>query len=184
MIHSLCFGEVINRNYVITNKLKKAIINLKNSGADFIIAACNSIHIDHKKIQKIIDIPWINISLPTIKYLIKHKKRKVLFLSTKYTYKNKDYFQNFKKNKIEIVVPSNFEIKKLNNYIYKELVFKKISKNGEKFLKKLVHKYKEKNIEAIILGCTELKYAFKNKKYMNIDLIDTNELHCICVITQ
>jgi len=177
-VHSIPFGKIIKKKY----KDKKLIINsiksLELAGADFVIAACNSIHVNFQEVSKKIKIPWISITKPTIDYIKKKKIEKILLLGTKYTL-NDDFFLNdLKKKNINVTLPSKKESEKINKIIYRELIFKKVSKGSANYLKKILKKYKKRGIINIVLGCTELRYAFKNNKdFKKFNLIDTGSLH-------
>jgi len=45
IIYSLTFSEFINQGYETAGKVKEAILSLHQAGADFVVAACNSVHI-------------------------------------------------------------------------------------------------------------------------------------------
>ena len=177
-IHSIPFQDIIKKKYKDKKLIIKSIKLLESFGADFVIAACNSIHINFSEVSKEIKIPWISITKPAIDYLIEKKIDDVLLLGTKYTINDNFFVNDLKENNINVVLPNKKDSEKINKIIYKELVFKKVSNVSQNYLKKFLKKYKNNGINNIILGCTELKYAFRNKdKFKEFNLIDTSYLH-------
>ena len=177
-IHSIPFKKIINKNYKDTKLIIKSINALKLMGADFVIASCNSIHVNFNKTEKKIKIPWISITTPTVKYIKSKKIKKTLLLGTKYTLKDNFFCKDLKINNIKYLLPTNKEMLKINRIIYNKLIFKKISKKSENFFLKILTKYKKNGIKDVILGCTELSYAFiSKKKFKNYNFIDTSKLH-------
>ena len=177
-VHSIPFGKIIKKNYKDTKLIVNSIKSLELAGADFVIAACNSIHINFREVTKKIKIPWLSITKPTIDYLIRKKIRRILLLGTKYTLNDNFFLNDLKDNNIEVTLPSKKESEKINKIIYKELVFKNVSRSSTNYLKKILKKYKKIGLNNIILACTELRYAFKdNNKFKEFNLIDTSSLH-------
>jgi len=61
IIYSLNFKKFIDAGYESAEEIRAAINKLSIAGADFVVAACNSVHIVFDEVSKDIPIPWISI---------------------------------------------------------------------------------------------------------------------------
>ena len=61
IIYCLNLQTIIDCGYEAAELVKKTIEKLSEAGADFVIVACNSIHIVYDDVSGNIPIPWISI---------------------------------------------------------------------------------------------------------------------------
>lgn len=113
----------------------------------------------------------------------KHPKiKKVGLLSTIGTYKSKIYSEILEKNNIDVITPTK-KIKQdlVHNAIYNKLYGIKSQSNPVSSIAKAklieaVKYLQNQGAEAIILGCTEIPLAIKNKDVSNLILIDPTNI--------
>ena len=77
IIYSVSFSKFINHGYKIAHDVRAVIENLHRAGADFVVAACNSIHIVYEKVSRDIPIPWISIMDTVSEQITKEHIRKI-----------------------------------------------------------------------------------------------------------
>jgi len=176
IIYSLSFSEFIEVGYEAAPKVKGAIESLCRAGADFVIAACNSIHIVYDEVVKDIPIPWINIIDVTAEEIRKSCIQRVGLLGTVFTMSKGFYQDRLIKHGIETVVPDEKHQQRINQIIYTELVKNKTKDESKQFVLKCIEKLRGKGAEGIVLGCTELPFLIQQKD-MAIPVFDTAAIH-------
>ncbi len=136
--------------------------NLRKGGADFIIIPCNTAHYFYDSLTQKVDIPILNM-IEEVGYFIlnNYGKSKIGLLATTGTYEGRVYEKYLNPLGIEVVSPSD-EIKDITlDLIYKV----KAGKNDftKEELDEVLNEFKEKGIDKIILGCTELPLVFHSR---------------------
>jgi len=176
IIYSLSFQEFIDSEYESSEKIKTAIENLHRAGADFVIAACNSIHIVYEEVSKNIPIPWLSIIDATAEKIKKNDINKIGLLGTIFTMGKSFYEKGLSQHRIETIIPSTDDQKKINNIIYKELVLNEVRDDSKRTILKIVEKLRHKGAQGIVLGCTELPFLVKQED-INIKIFNTTIIH-------
>ena len=176
IIYSLNFKEFIDARYEAAEKIKAAIKNLHRAGADFVIAACNSIHIVYEEVSKNIPISWLSIIDVTAEEIKKNDINKVGLLGTIFTMGKGFYEKGLSQHCIETIVPSTDDQKKINNIIYKELVLNELRDESRCMILKIIEKLKRKGAQGIVLGCTELPFLIKQED-VSIKIFNTTTIH-------
>ncbi|EGK8009646.1 aspartate/glutamate racemase family protein [Campylobacter sp. RKI_CA19_01116] len=132
---------------------------LQKCGVDFILICTNTMHKCYENIQKNIQIPILHIAKAMLLELQEQNINKVLLLGTKYTMQEDFYKQLLINSKIEVFIPKNDDILKLNDIIFNELCKGIINKDSKKYLDDLITQFPE--AQGVILGCTELGLIVK-----------------------
>lgn len=168
----------------LTDYLLQAINNLSKSGADFAALSANTPHIVFEKLQELSPIPLISIIESTCKEAEKRNLKKIGLLGTIFTMTGDFFKQPFSRRDIEIVVPSDAEMEYVNQKISSELEHGIINKETlESFTKIILRMETEENIEAVILGCTELPLLL-NDKNSPVPCLDTMQIHIRDIINE
>lgn len=168
----------------LTDYLSQAINNLVLSGADFAVLSANTPHIVFDRLQKLSPIPLISIIESTCKEAEKRNLKNIGLLGTIFTMTEDFFKEPFFKRNIKIVVPYESEMEYINQKISSELEHG-IAKNEtlESFRKIISRMQIEDNIEAIILGCTELPLLL-NDKVSPVTCLDTMQIHIQTIIDE
>lgn len=168
----------------LTDYLLQAINNLAKSGADFAALSANTPHIVFDKLQKLSPIPLISIVESACKEAEKRNLKKIGLLGTVFTMTEDFFKQPFSRRNIEIVVPSDAEMDYVNQKISSELEHGIIKEDTlESFTKIISRMQTEENIEAIVLGCTELPLLL-NDKNSPVPCLDTMRIHIQDIINE
>ena len=79
---------------------------------------------------------------------------------------------------IEVVTPSEDDMKEIDRVIFKELVLSKTSKVSKEKYIEIINNLclKDKKIDSVILGCTKISLLVK-KDDINLKIFDTTALH-------
>ena len=169
-------NAILNGGKNPKNEIVNTCQRLEQSGSDFIIIPCNTAHYYFDEIQSEIKIPIINMIKITAEYLNKQNFNKVGVMGTKATLKSRLYQKELEMFNIDAYIPDNID------YIMEMIYDIKKGENprdlSNKKLVRTLNNLIEKQVEAIVLGCTELSYFFKEVGTMNIQvpLIDPIDL--------
>ncbi|WP_242972890.1 cysteate racemase [Anaeromicrobium sediminis] len=163
-------NHIINNGENPTNYLIKSAIRLEMMGADVIIMPCNTAHYFYDEVVKYIDIPFLNMIVETAKETEKlYSGKKVGLLATAGTYNSGIYDKVFSEYGLELIKPDSDKMKYIMDLIYG-------IKSGRSDIDitnfhTVLQDLKEQEVEAFILGCTELPIAFEmfdiNEKYID-----------------
>lgn len=182
VIESLSSFEVIrmssqNDRDGLTEYLLGGIRNLYAAGAEVGALACNTGHIVFNELKKQSPIPLVSIVETTCLEAKQQNFKKVGLLGTIPTMEDNYFKKPFLGAGIDVVIPSTTDRIYIANCILNELELGIVK---EKTVRQFMHitekMIKEQNIEAVILGCTELPLLFKDKK-VSVPVLDTMQLH-------
>lgn len=129
---------------------------LKATGADFLISPDNTIHQAFSLVLKKTPLPWLHIGEEVAKEAAKNKFRKLLVLGTKFLMEGPVYPEVLSKQGIEYLIPEKEQREKINEIIFRELVYGIIKNDSKKFFLGLINEYRMEGCDAVILGCTEI----------------------------
>lgn len=168
----------------LTDYLLQAVTNLARSGADFAALSANTPHIVFSRLQELSPIPLISIIESACKEAEKRNLKKIGLLGTIFTMTEDFFKEPFLSKKIEIVVPSDAEMEYVNQKISSELEHGIVKKETLEGFKEIIFRMQtEENIEAVILGCTELPLLL-NDKVSPVPCLDTMQIHIQDIIDE
>lgn len=162
-----------------TYELVKSAKNLEKIGADFLAIPCNTAHYFYDVIKENVNIEIINMIEETSKFIKCNNINRVGLLATSGTIKAKVYDNILKNYSIEIVKLNCYEQSVIMDFIYG------IKQNEKSFnnegVRKVINNFKEKNVNNIILGCTELPIGMSMLGIEENFIDPTNILAKACV---
>ena len=149
---------------------------LERAGADFLILGANTPHYYFDNIVEAINIPMLHIIDEAIKYIIKYKNntKSIGIMATNAAIKTALFQKSIEKFGLVSVIPEEQFQEILHNAIFQYKVDSDIVKFKEKATEVLSH-IKEKGVDAIILGCTELPIVLQETEGTT-PIIDPNEI--------
>ncbi len=146
---------------------------LEKLGCKMIVIPCNTSCYFHKDLQKNISIPINNMVNDTVKYVYDKGFKKVMLLATTGTIKSRLYQNELSKYNIEYILPNQNKVMSL---IYDYV------KTGKKVSMNLWNNtISNANVDAYILGCTELS-VIKKDLNLNNNFIDPLEVETEIVL--
>jgi len=176
IIYSVSFKKYIDQGYEIAADVREAIGKLYSAGADFIVAACNSIHIVYDEVSKDIPIPWISIMDAVAEEIKKKNITKVGLLGTMCTMSKGFYHKALAENGIETLTPDWHAQKKINNITFNELVLGIVKDESKQYVLDCIEELSQKGAQGIVLGCTELPFLIQQKD-ITIPVFDSTVIH-------
>ncbi|EST10238.1 aspartate/glutamate racemase family protein [Sporolactobacillus laevolacticus] len=150
-----------------------SIHQLQKAGADVIIMAANSPHSVYDEVKTRVQVPIISIVETTAQKAKELNLKKVLLTGIKYTMQSDFYQRKFKTYGIDVIVPDEQEQIQIDEIIFKELAIGKFLQSSRESILKIIN---GKNVDGVILGCTELPLLIKQEN-CRIPILDTLTLH-------
>lgn len=161
----------------LADYLMEAISHLAASGADFAALSANTPHIVFDELQKRSPIPLVSILESTCEEVKRRRISKVGLLGTIFTME-KDFFKvPFLRNQIEIITPNSDEKEYINQKIASELELGVVKDETRAEFVTIINRMKQEDqIQAVILGCTELPLLFQGTE-PPVECLDTMQIH-------
>ncbi len=150
---------------------------LEIAGARAIVICANTPHLVYDYVHDKISIPILHIADAIgINALSKGYKRLGL-LGTRPTMKG-DFLHKRLKEKfgIETIIPEEDFVDEIHHYIASELTQGKFTESAKSFFLDHIQLLKERGVQAVIMGCTELPILI-NEDDANLPLLQSTNLH-------
>lgn len=159
--------------------LSEAAKNIQNASADFLVICTNTMHKVAPTIQEHIDIPILHIANATGKKLQEEGIKRVGLLGTAFTMQQDFYKDTIQTNfDIEVIVPTEEDIKIVHKIIYEELCLGTIKESSKKEYLRIIDSLSSQGAQGVILGCTEIGMLVSQED-TQIKLFDTTYIHAI-----
>ena len=188
LIHSINMSQMLS--YVYESKweelvdfLKVRISLLEEAGADYVAMASNTPHVVFEELSNAVEVKMISIVEESCKRAKESALKKLALLGTKSTMSRGFYQEAGKQAGLEISTPEEAEQDRVHEIYMQELVFNNILPQSKKELLQIVEKLKrEKGIEGLILGGTELPLILKQEDFTEIKLFNTTQIHVDAIL--
>ena len=168
LIHSLNYQEIVD--YENQDKWNQVSIilcgvsqQLEQSGADFVMLCCNTLHKVAPDIEKCLSVPFLHIADAAGHRLKKNKINKIGLLGTKFTMEDGFYSTRLKeKFQIDVILPEAGSRNIIDSIIYNELCVGIFSEQSKQTLLQVIDKLVQLGAECVLLSCTELGMLIKS----------------------
>jgi aspartate racemase len=156
---------------------------LARAGADFGLFASNTPHIVFEEIQSVAPIPLISIVTETRRYAGRQGFRSLGLFGTRFTMQGSFYPRAFEKEGMVVVTPDPDGQNFIHDRYMAELVHG-VFKEGtrDRLLAIIATLKRERQIEAVILGGTELPLILREGDAGDMPLIDTTHIHALSAV--
>jgi len=145
--------------------------SLERAGAEVVGIAANTPHKVFEPLALEANAKLVSIIDALAEHAQKRNLKKLLLLGTKTTMSERFYRERLKKYEISTVVPEESEQQEIDRIISEELSMGNMKSAA--WLESVVARYADE-VDAAILGCTELPLAIKNA---TVPLLDTAKIH-------
>lgn len=164
---------ILNQGESPLPALLKGIAVLEHAGADFICIPCNTAHYYYKQITEASSIPVLNLIDEVVKAALNEnvKIKRMGLLATIGAIKARLYQNAFQEYDIEVIIPDEWELNDLHSGIHRLKSNSKDSYSIQKFAETLI----KKEVQALILGCTELS-LIRSDLSLNVPILDSIEI--------
>jgi aspartate racemase len=125
-------------------------------GSDFLITPDNTIHQSFSLVIKRSPLPWLHIGEEVSKIAAKSKFVKMGILGTKFLMEGPVYPEILKKRNISFCIPGEEQREKINDIIFKELVYGILNEGSKKYFLDVIDEFRSAGCDSVVLGCTEI----------------------------
>ncbi len=161
----------------LTAYLLKGIRNLAAAGAQYAALTGITPHIVFDELSKASPIPLISMVDTARDYAAANGYKKICLLGTLPTMEGTFFQSSFAKRGIEVVTPTAEEKNYIGTKIETELEFGKVLPETQHAFQKIAERIiQEEQVQAIVLGCTELPLIFGGVE-LPVPYIDVMKVH-------
>ena len=165
----------------LTKWLIDKVTVLKRAGAEFAVISANTPHIVFDEVQAKSPLPLISIVEATLQSAKSSGLRKLGLLGTKFTMQSSFFRDRFAKDNIAVVVPNDDEQLYIHQKLMTEIELGIFTEATRKQLLLIIDAIRTRdNIDAVILGCTELPLIL-NDGDSTIPFLNTTEIHVAAI---
>ena len=162
----------------VTDFLVSEVGRLERAGADFGLIAANTPHLVFDELQRRVRIPLLSIIEATADAAAAGKVRRPALFGTRFTMQSALFPDAFARRGITIIVPDEEEQKFIHQKYMGELVDGIILDETRTALMDIVETMKQRNnVDALILGGTELSLILREPTAANVPVLDTTQIH-------
>jgi aspartate racemase len=165
--------SLMNRDDFPWDKLKQGIIGLKSAGCDHIVIPCNTAHFWYDRMVQLgAPITHIVGSVADELRSLKIYTGTIGVIGTKATMRLGLYQDYLSKQGWACITPSRTDI---DNYVQPAIDLIKANniEAARDLLLQVIGNLEQWGVQAIVLGCTELPLAIKDKTYKNIPIVNS-----------
>lgn len=169
----------------LASRLASEVQKLANAGAELAILTSNTPHIVFDEIARQSSIPLISIVGATCEAAAAMRLQKLGLFGSRFTMQARFYPDAFAGKGMTLVVPNPEEQVYIHDRYMNELVkgmFRDETRDA--FLRIVERMKREDNIEALILGGTELPLLLRDVHDAGIPFLDTTRIHVAAVMSQ
>lgn len=168
---------ILSKGLDPSNEMIKTAKVLEAMGSDILVMPCNTAHYFYDKVNSNVECEVVNMIDETAKTVSKkYKDNEVIIFATSGTIKSQLYTNAFDRCNLKVLVPSVDEMTIIMSMIYDGI------KKGNRDIdtsdyEKILIKYINKNVKAVILGCTELPILHELNQFPDdLEYIDPMEI--------
>ena len=162
----------------VTDYLVGEFAKLEKAGVDFAALTANTPHIVFDELKSRVNLPLISIVEAACERAQALGLKSVGLFGTRYTMQAPFYPKVFSRTDIKLVTPTAEEQDYIHEKYFGELLKDTfLPETRAKFLE-IADEMKERdNVEAIILGGTEIPLLLRTEEHNGIQLLDTTRIH-------
>jgi len=174
-----------NELNAVTEYLADEIERLARAGADFGALAANTPHIVFDELSRRSAIPLISIVKATCDETQSRGLKRVALLGTSFTMQGRFYPDVFSQAGITIMVPRADEQAYIHEKYTGELLHNVFLPETRDRLLTIVDRMKDSdNVEAVILGGTELPLILRDPEHNGVPFLDTTRIHVNRIVAE
>lgn len=164
-------------NEKLADYLSEKVTCLKNSGCEIISLTAGTMHLVINEVEKKTGVSLVSIPIAVAEDAVNKGYKKVGLLGTIFTMEQDYMKKDLIDAGIEVCIPEKEDRELVAKRIYEELELGIVKDETLKEFQTLISKMKdEQQIEAVILGCTELPLLL-NEKNCPLPVLDSVEIH-------
>jgi aspartate racemase len=169
----------------VVDLLVSKLISLKNAGADFAAITANTPHMLFDRINERSPLPLVSIVEATCAEAKRKGYTNPGLFGTGFTMSGTFYQEVFGRNGLPVVVPDEDERKIINEKLFSEIELGIFKNETRVMLINSIQKLVEqKQIDSLILGCTEFPLILTENQYAGIPMLNTTRIHVEAIVKE
>lgn len=162
----------------VTELMIESVQQLAHGGADFALFASNTPHLVFDAVAKAVPIPMISIVEETRRTAKSLGLQRLGLFGTRFTMQAPFYANAFAASEMTVIAPEPGEQAFIHEKYMGELVAGVFRDETRERLTAIIHAMRARHqIEAVILGGTELPLILKEPSYDGVTVLDTTRIH-------
>jgi aspartate racemase len=157
--------------------LAEAARRLEAAGAEAILLATNTMHLNAEAIRDAIDVPFLHIGDATAEALKARGVRRPLLLATRFTMEKDFYKQRLRAAGLDPRIPDPSDRDRLQSIIYDELCQGVVKPSSKAAGMAMVAQGLAAGADGVIFGCTEVGMLL-DPADIAAPVVDTTIVHC------
>jgi len=154
----------------------EAARRLKAAGAEGLLIASNTGHKVEGAITAETSLPVLHIADATADRLVADGRTRVALLGTRFTMTEPYIRDRLEARGVGLAPIDPSWIREVDRIIYEELAAGRVVRDSQRKLKTLITELSKQNVQAIVLGCTELVLAVDTRANV-LPVYDTTAIH-------
>lgn len=156
---------------------------LAMQGADFLICPDNTIHQAFNYVKEHSPLPWLHIAEVVVENAKYRGFNKLGILGTKWLVESDVYPKKIAATNLTWERPSIAELNEIGRIIMEELVYGIFRPESVSYFQKVIARLKDKNCDAVILGCTEIPLIINDENSL-LPTLNSNRLLAVSAIRE
>ena len=157
--------------------LAEAARRLEGAGADLIVLATNTMHLNADAIRSAVGVPFLHIGDATAAALKAKGVARPLLLATRFTMEKYFYKDRLRAAGLDPLVPDQADRDRLQAIIYDELCQGLVKPTSQAAGMMMVERGRAAGADGVIFGCTEVGLLLKPDD-IDVPVVDTALVHC------
>ncbi len=149
-----------------------------SGGAEIVALCANGLHRFMPAIQSKYNVEIVDIRQATAKAILKAGLANIGLIGVQKTMETEFYKEALQTYGIESVIPDPDSRKYIHEKIVSELVLNRFSSATKNGFLSVIGELANKNVQGVILGCTEIPLLLNTSEHNGLPLFSTTELHC------
>ncbi|NVD28228.1 amino acid racemase [Parasphingorhabdus flavimaris] len=154
---------------------------LENSGATAVLICSNAMHKIYDRVQPEIGVPILHIADCVGDKMVADGIKSATLVGTRNVMTEGFYRKRLVGKGITLSPPDEERVEEIDRIIYEELMFGQAKRESERTMKTYITNIAKQEIEAIVLGCTELDLIVDTKANI-LPIYDSTEIHADAAI--
>ena len=151
-------------------------LRLETAGADLIVLATNTMHLNAPQIEAAVGVPFLHIGDATAAALKAKGVARPLLLATRFTMEKDFYKDRLRAAGLDPLVPDQADRDRLQAIIYDELCQGVIQPQSKARVLEMVARGRAEGVDGVIFGCTEVGILL-DPGAMELPTVDTALAH-------
>lgn len=154
---------------------------LENSGATAILICSNAMHKVYDQVQPEVGVPILHIADCVGDKMVSDGVMSATLLGSRNVMTEGFYRKRLVGKGISLTPPDEERVEEIDRIIYEELMFNQAKRESERTMKTYITNIAKADVEAVVLGCTELDLIIDTKANI-LPIYDSTDIHADAAI--